>query len=58
MARIKKQIFTIDRRKEFRLRLEAKKNGNKNKDGTFNIMLNDFPEPELVDRIIEKVRQL
>jgi hypothetical protein len=58
MARIKKQVFTIDRRKEFRLRLEAKKNGKKSKDGTFNIMLNEFPEPELVDRIIEKVRQL
>jgi hypothetical protein len=58
MAKIKQQVFTIDRRKEFRLRLEAKKNGKKGQDGSFNIMLKDFPEPELVDRIIERVRQL
>jgi hypothetical protein len=58
MAKIKQQVFTIDRRKEFRLRLEAKKNGKKRQDSSFNIILKDFPEPELVDRIIERVRQL
>ena len=58
MAEKKRMVFTGDRRKELKQRLAAKKNGKNGKDGSFDMSLSYFPEPELLDRLIEKVRQL
>jgi hypothetical protein len=58
MVEKKHNAFTGDRRKELRQRLAAKKNGKNGHDGFKGMRLTFFPEPELLDRLIEKVRQL
>ena len=58
MAKNKHNVFTGDRRKELRQRIAAKKNGKNKQDGSTDMPLSCFPEPELLDRLIERVRQL
>jgi hypothetical protein len=58
MVEKKRNVFTGDRRKELRQRIAAKKNGKNGHDGSMDIQLSFFPEPELLDRLIQKVRQL
>jgi hypothetical protein len=58
MRRKKRPIFRGDRRKELKLRLAAKKAQSKGQSSAFAMEYGVFPERELLDRIIERVRRL
>jgi hypothetical protein len=58
MRRKKRQILRGDRRKELRLRLAAKRAQGEGHSSAFAIEYGVFPERELLDRIIERVRRL
>ncbi len=58
MARKTKQVFRIDRRMQLRLRLAAKRAGGQGRLSSIAMPYYDFPERELLDRIIERVRRL
>jgi hypothetical protein len=58
MIEKKHNVFTRDRRKELRQRVAAKKNGKNRRGGSMDMPFSYFPEPELLDRLIEKVRAL
>ena len=58
MAKKTKQVFKKDRRRQLRLRLAAKRAGGQGQSGSLTMPFYDFPERELLDRIIERVRRL
>lgn len=58
MARKTKQVFKIDRRMQLRLRLAAKRAGGQGQSSSITMPYYDFPERELLDKIIERVRRL
>jgi len=58
MANKVKQVFKSDRRKQLRLRLAAKRAGGRGQFSLFALPYYEFPERELLDRIIERVRRL
>ena len=58
MARKTKQVFRIDRRMQLRLRLAAKRAGGQGQSSSIAMPYYDFPERELLDKIIERVRRL
>lgn len=58
MAKKPKQVFRMDRRMLLRLRLAAKRAGGQEQSSSIAMLYYDFPERELLDRIIERVRRL
>ena len=58
MAKKTKQVFKMDRRMQLRLRLAAKRAGGQGQSSSIAMPYYDFPERELLDRIIERVRRL
>ena len=58
MAKKKKQVFKKDRRKQLRLRLATKRAGGQGQTSSIAMPYYEFPERELLDRIIERVRRL
>lgn len=58
MAKKDQKMFKSDRRKQLRLRLTAKKARGGGQSDTLILPLYEFPERELLNRIIERVRRL
>lgn len=58
MRENKQRIFEIDRRMELRLRLAAKRLGDRERFGPVAEYIAGQPEREVVDRLIERVRRL
>ena len=58
MAKKAEQVFKKDRRRQLRLRLATKRDGRRGQSSSVAVPFYDFPERELLDRIIEKVRRL
>jgi hypothetical protein len=58
MSKVKRKIFETDRRMELRLRLAAKQIGNERSKGSLSEILTRPPEPEVLDRLIQRVRSL
>ena len=58
MAKKKKGIFEADRRMELRMRLAAKKAAQPAYAGPKGNLSVEIPEPELLNRIIHRVRHL
>jgi len=58
MAKNVKQVFKNDRRKQLRLRLAAKRAGGRGQFSSIALPYYEFPERELLDKIIERVRRL
>ena len=53
-----RRVFEVDRRMELRLRLAAKRAQEPLPAGPVGTLQFMFPEEDLLDRLIEKVRQL
>lgn len=58
MSKVKRKIFETDRRMELRLRLAAKRIGNGRSQGSLSELVPQIPEPEVLDRLIQRVRRL
>jgi hypothetical protein len=58
MSKVKRKIFETDRRMELRLRLAAKQIGIERSQGSLSEILMRPPEPEVLDRLIQRVRSL
>ena len=58
MRENKQRIFEIDRRMELRLRLAAKRLGDREGFGSIAQYIAGQPEREVVTRLIERVRRL
>ena len=58
MSKKKRRVFRHDRRRQLRLRIATKKSDGKGESNTVALPYGVFPERELLDRIIERVRRL
>jgi hypothetical protein len=58
MTKRTRRVFRRDRRRKLRIRLATKKPDGKRDSSTVALPYGVFPERELLDRIIERVRQL
>jgi hypothetical protein len=58
MAKKTRRVFRRDRRKQLRLRIANKKDDSQGQSNTVVLPYGVFPERELLDRIIERVRRL
>lgn len=58
MTKKTRRVFRRDRRRQLRLRLTTKKADGKGDSSTVALSYSVFPERELLDRIIERVRRL
>jgi hypothetical protein len=58
MTKKTRRVFRRDRRRQLRLRLATKKPDGKGDSNTVALPYGVFPERELLDRIIERVRRL
>ena len=56
MTKKTRRVFRRDRRRQLRLRLATKKADGKGDSNTAALPYGVFPERELLDRIIERVR--
>jgi hypothetical protein len=54
----KRRVFRRDRRRQLRLRIASKKTDGQGQSSTVVLPYGVFPERELLDRIIERVRKL
>jgi hypothetical protein len=54
----KRRVFRRDRRRQLRLRIASKKSDGQEQSNTMILPYGVFPERELLDRIIERVRKL
>ncbi len=58
MTKKTRRVFRRDRRRQLRLRLATKKTGGRGHSSTVALPYGGFPEREMLDRIIERVRRL
>lgn len=58
MTKKTRRVFRRDRRRQLRLRLATKKGDGKGDSSAVALSYGVFPERELLDRIIERVRRL
>jgi hypothetical protein len=58
MAKDNQRMFEQDRKMELRLRLAAKKAGAKESRAPAPQLIGELPEPEVVVRLINRVRRL
>ncbi len=58
MTKKTQRVFRRDRRRQLRLRIALKKADGKGDTSTVALPYGVFPERELLDRIIERVRRL
>lgn len=58
MAKKTRRVFRRDRRRQLRLRIASKKDDGQGQSNTVALSYGVFPERELLDRIIERVRRL
>jgi hypothetical protein len=58
MGKKTRRVFRRDRRKQLRIRIASKKNDGRAESDTVILPYAGFPERDLLDRIIERVRRL
>ena len=58
MGKKTRRVFRRDRRRQLRLRLANKKTDGRGQSSSVVLPYAGFPERELLDRIIERVRRL
>jgi hypothetical protein len=58
MSKSRKRVFEVDRRMELRLRLAAKKAQSNSKEVLVPLYATGMPEPEVINRIIERIQRL